>query len=107
MPQRENDMKLHHIYILGIILILASCTRHSQEWKILRDVETYIETHADSALVTLQGIRPENLANEEEKAKHALLHSMALDKNYIDLTNDSLINIAVDYYKDKDDVKSI
>lgn len=100
MPQRENDMKLHHIYILGIILILASCTRHSQEWEILRDVETNIETHADSALATLQGIRPENLANEEEKAKHALLHSMALDKNYIDRTDFEVLQPAIDYYQD-------
>ena len=100
MPQRENDMKLHHIYLLGIILILASCTRHSQEWKILRDVETYIETHADSALVTLQGIQPENLANDEEKAKHALLLSMAMDKNYIDRTDFEVLQPAIDYYQD-------
>ena len=93
-------MKLHYIYILGIILIWASCTRHSQEWEILRDVETNIETHADSALVTLQGIRPENLANEEEKAKHALLHSMALDKNYIDRTDFEILQPAIDYYQD-------
>ena len=101
MPQRENDMKLHHIYILGIILILASCTRHSQEWKTLQDVETYIETHADSALVTLQGIRPGNLANDEEKAKHALLLSMAMDKNYIDRTDFEVLQPAIDYYPHK------
>lgn len=94
-------MKLHHIYILGIILILASCTRHSQEWKTLQDVETYIETHADSALVTLQGIRPGNLANDEEKAKHALLLSMAMDKNYIDRTDFEVLQPAIDYYPHK------
>ena len=94
-------MKSHHIYILGIILILASCTRHSQEWKTLRDVETYIETHADSALATLQGIQPENLANEEEKAKHALLLSMAMDKNYIDRTDFEVLQPAIDYYPHK------
>ena len=94
-------MKLHYIYILGIILILASCTRHSQEWETLQDVETYIETHADSALATLQGILPENLANDEEKAKHALLLSMALDKNYIDRTDFEVLQPAIDYYPHK------
>ena len=94
-------MKSHHIYILGILLLLASCTRHSQEWKTLQDVETYIETHADSALVTLQGIRPENLANDEEKAKHALLLSMAMDKNYIDRTDFEVLQPAIDYYPHK------
>lgn len=97
----SNNMKLHYIYILGIILILASCTRHSQEWKTLQDVETYIETHADSALVTLQGIRPGNLANDEEKAKHALLLSMAMDKNYIDRTDFEVLQPAIDYYPHK------
>ena len=35
-----------------------------------------------------------------------MLYSQALDKNYIDKTNDSLINIAVDYYRQTDEVRS-
>ena len=66
-------MKVYHIYIIGIILCIASCTRHSHEWEKLQDVETYIVTTADSALVTLQNIQPESLINKEEKAKYALL----------------------------------
>ncbi len=72
-------------YILSFILCLASCTRHSKEWEKLQDVETYIVTNADSALVTLQNIQPEKLANKEEKAKHALLLSMAM--HYYDEDN--------------------
>ena len=56
-------MKAYYIYIIGIILCISSCKNHSQEWEKLQDVETYIETNADSALVTLQNIQPENLAN--------------------------------------------
>ena len=99
MPERGNKMKAHYIYILGIILILASCTRHSQEWETLQDVETYIEERADSALKVLQDIRTENLANKEEKAKHALLLSMAMDKNYIDRTDFEVLQPAIDYYR--------
>ena len=33
-----------------------------------------------------------------KQALFALLYSQALDKNYIDETNDSLIGIAVEYY---------
>ena len=33
------------------------------------------------------------------KAKYALLYSIALDKNYIDISSDSIINVALDYYK--------
>lgn len=92
-------MKAYYIYIIGIILCISSCKNHSQEWEKLQDVETYIETNADSALVTLQNIQPENLANKEEQAKHALLLSMAMDKNYIDRTDFEVLQPAIDYYK--------
>lgn len=92
-------MKAYYIYLIGIILCIASCTRHSQEWDKLQDVETYIETNADSALVTLQNIQPENLANKEEKAKHALLLSIAMDKNYIDRSDFDVLQPAIDYYR--------
>uniref|UniRef100_UPI00307A6172 hypothetical protein n=1 Tax=Phocaeicola coprophilus TaxID=387090 RepID=UPI00307A6172 len=59
-------MKAYYIYIIGIILCISSCKNHSQEWEKLQDVETYIETNADSALVTLQNIQPENLANDSK-----------------------------------------
>lgn len=88
-------------YILSFILCLASCTRHSQEWETLQEVETYIEEHTDSAWVTLQNIRPETLASKEEKAKHALLLSMAMDKNYIDRTDFEVLQPAIDYYSGK------
>lgn len=93
-------MKSYNIYILSFILCLISCTRHSKEWNKLQDIETYIVTNADSALVTLQNILPENLANKEEKAKHALLLSMAMDKNYIDRTDFEVLQPAIDYYQD-------
>lgn len=94
-------MKSYYIYILGIVLLLASCDRHSPAWEKLQEVETCIEEHADSALLVLQDIRSENLANEEEKAKHALLLSMAMDKNYIDRTDFEVLQPAIDYYADK------
>ena len=93
-------MKSYNIYILSFILCLISCTRHSKEWNKLQDIETYIVTNADSALVTLQNIQPEKLANKEEKAKHALLLSMAMDKNYIDRTDFEVLQPAIDYYQD-------
>ncbi|MBQ8603019.1 MAG: hypothetical protein IJ413_10850 [Bacteroides sp.] len=93
-------MKPFHVYIISVILCLISCKNHSQEWEKLQDVETYIEANADSALVTLQNIQPENFSNKEEKAKHALLLSMAMDKNYIDRTDFEVLQPAIDYYQD-------
>ena len=93
-------MKPFDVYIISVILCLISCKNHSQEWEKLQEVETYIEEHADSALLVLQDIRPENLSNKEEKAKHALLLSMAMDKNYIDRTDFEVLQPAIDYYQD-------
>ena len=41
----------------------------------------------------------ESIRGREANAKFALLYSMALNKSYIDATDDSLINIAVDWYR--------
>ena len=88
-------------YIITIILALclASCSQHSKHWETLTQVESYIEERPDSALVVLQDINNEELTNDEEQAKHALLLSMAMDKNYIDKTGFEVLQPAIDYYK--------
>ena len=89
-------------YVLIILLAfcLASCNRHSEHWETLAQVESYIEERPDSALVVLQGIDNKELANDEERAKHALLLSMALDKNVVDKTDFEVLQPAIDYYED-------
>ncbi len=77
---------------------LNSCSGILPMGEKLDMAETLMNEHPDSALYILQNIDYESLKGKEEKARHSLLMSMALDKNYIDLTSDSLINIAVDYY---------
>lgn len=89
-----------YIIILIVLLSLASCTKHSEHWETLAQVESYIEERPDSALVVLQGIDNEELANDEERAKHALLLSIALDKNYINKTDFEVLKPAIDYYED-------
>lgn len=89
-----------YIIILIVALSLTACRQHSEHWETLTQVESYIEERPDSALVVLQGIDNEELANDEERAKHALLLSMALDKNYIDKTDFEVLQPAIDYYED-------
>ena len=85
------------------LLLLAACTnsalrtQHSQ----LTKADSLMHTHPDSALALLQSISADSLTDDANRAYHALLLSQALDKNYIDKTDDSLINIAVTYYADK------
>ncbi len=98
-------MKNHSVllaFIMGLVLIILSCSeRYSEHWSKITEVESYIEEHPDSALTVLQNIPAENILNTEERAKYALLLSMALDKNVIDTTNFNVLQPAIDYYSRK------
>lgn len=65
----------------------------------LQDIESYIVEHPDSALAAIESIDNEMIKTKSLKAHHALLHAMSLDKNYIDVTDDSLALEAVRYYR--------
>ena len=98
-----------HILYIGIILLLlgiTGCRKHYPVAEKLLQAETVMNEHPDSALNLLKGIAQPELHTQAHHARYALLYSQALDKNYIDLTSDSLINLAVDYYKDRDDVRA-
>ena len=93
-------------YLLLALLLLTGCNAPNQVTDDLIRAEAWMNEHPDSALNLLKGIEQPELQTREHHARYALLYSQALDKNYIDLTSDSLINIAVDYYKDRDDVRA-
>ncbi len=62
--------------------------------------------HPDSAKLWLDSLAAQGaLTSGSQRARFALLYSQALDKNYIDETNDSLIQIAVRHYRGTDDVR--
>lgn len=88
------------IFILtSLFLILASCSPGNQT-DVLDDVGFFISEDPERALSVLDSMSSSGeLRGRETKARFALLYSMALDKNYIDSIDDSLINIAVDWYK--------
>lgn len=82
-----------------LLLVLAGCfTPHSQSKEALTQAENMMQEKPDSALSILKHIPSGDLKSGEQQALFALLYSQALDKNYIDETNDSLIGIAVEYY---------
>ena len=90
----------HYISIIILAIFLFSCNGHSKHWETLSQVESYIEERPDSALVTLEQIDRSGLSGKEEKAKHALLYSMALDKNFVDKDDFEVLQPAIDYYED-------
>ena len=86
--------------ILLSVLCLVTCNHHSEHWETLTQMETIIEERPDSVLNVLQVIDKDELVGDEERAKHALLLSMALDKNVIDKTDFEVLQPAIDYYED-------
>lgn len=91
--------------LLLLTLILLGCNRETETEVLLSKAELQMDEHPDSALILLQGLDTEQLTSADEKALYALLYSQALYKNFIDVTDDSLINIAVQHYENRDDVR--
>lgn len=79
-------------------LCLVGC-RHSDYNAILTQSEELMIEAPDSALSVLQTLSLSEVHPKSLRAKYALLYSQALDKNYIDVDNDSLIRVAVDYFE--------
>ena len=88
------------LFILVFAATFVACERHSEHWSTITEMETIIEERPDSVLNVLQTIDTDELVGDEERAKHALLLSMAMDKNYIDRTDFEVLQPAIDYYED-------
>ncbi|MDE6216208.1 tetratricopeptide repeat protein, partial [Bacteroides sp.] len=68
------------------------------------EIEACMDAHPDSALLLLGRIAHPERLHGKERADYALLLTRARDKNYLDsLQSDSLIQLAVDYYRDGTD----
>ena len=85
-------------------LPLVSCVSVHVD-NILNDVETYISERPDSALAVLDSIDRDMLTTRKVTSHHALLYAMALDKNFIDVSDDSLAMTALEYYEHHGDRK--
>lgn len=95
-------MKRHltHLYLLiGLFVLLmpTGCTVSTR--RQLDDIESYLQSRPDSALVALDALNRRKLRTPGLWARHALLYSVALDKNYIDIADDSIARVAVDWYR--------
>lgn len=95
--------RLLYIGLLLFLGLLFSCIDKSA-FTAFDKAERYMELYPDSALLLLNQIpHPERLHGKQQ-ADYALLLTQARDKNYLDsLQSDSLIKIAVDYYRGSED----
>ena len=82
-----------------MLAVPGLCRDYDNIEDILHSAGAYIGERPDSALALLDMIPREKLRARKPEAEFALLYSMALDKNCIYETDDSLINIAVKWYR--------
>lgn len=98
----RGTISLKYIMLsLLFIVSLISCDRQPETWQRLELADSLIEDRSDSSLVILKSISEDELKGRKEKARYALLMSMALDKNYIDTTTFDVLQPAIDYYLKK------
>ena len=90
--------RLLYCFALSLVLLLLASCASRRTAATLDDVETYIQFSPDSALAIIRTIDTTTLTTRSLRAHYALLHAMALDKNWIDTTDVGVVMPAVDYY---------
>lgn len=88
---------MRHLFLL-VLLLCASCSRQREASRTLAHARNLMFEQPSAALEVLRTVRSEKLT-DALRADYALLYSQALDKNQIFSTDDSLIRIAVRYYR--------
>ena len=88
--------------LAAFALALSGCSE-SETARSLDRAEAVMEEHPDSALDILGAIPSADVNSSADRALHALLLTQAQIKNGHIVDNDSLINIAVRHYSDRDD----
>ena len=83
-------------FFLLLVLVLSACT-DSRKLETIRQAEMLMQEQPDSALRVLQTVDRHSLRGET-LACYALIYSIAQDKSGLDVTNDSLLRIAHEYY---------
>ena len=96
---RKLILNILAVVVTAMTIFSCKDVRNSEVYRLLTDVDSYIESRPDSALAVLEGIDKAELTTKELEAKYALLMSMALDKNYIDRTDFEVLQPAIDYYE--------
>lgn len=87
------------LFVICILWILTGCIADRSIEINLDHANNLMLSHPDSSLNIILTIDPQQIKTKQIEARYCLLYSQALDKNAIDLTSDTLIRPAVEYYK--------
>lgn len=95
-----GDLK---ILLYLFLLSLAACHPDKSMTRELDFANSVIEEEPDTALYMLQRIASPGKLSGEQYATYCLLRTQAEDENHIRHTSDSMISVAVDYFKNSND----
>lgn len=87
------------LFLMQTLIFFSACT--SEQSRALKDLESYIQSRPDSALAVLRTLDTTALNTRSLRAHYALLHAMALDKNWIDTADVDVVMPAVEYYSQR------
>jgi len=100
---------MQHVKIVILYSIISLClalSGGSDYFRLFSRAEALMNKAPEEALALLKSVSLSELKRKEDRARYALLMSQALDKNYIDVSSDSLIRLALDYYGNTKDHKN-
>ena len=95
---KHSRILIIYVAVLAVIVTITGCHHNSATDDAINEAELLIESQPDSSLAILNAIDSRSLRGDEQRARYALLMSMALDKNYIDTTSFDVLQPAIDYY---------
>ena len=90
-------MKKLLYFALLLVLCVAGCSRKTDSRLALAD--SLIEIRPDSAYAILRSVNPDSLAGEGNRALYGLLMTQAEFKLTRKISNDTLIDLATEYYQ--------
>ncbi len=86
--------------LIALMVIEGCKPRTSPEATALMNrADAVMEANPDSALTLLELVDTNTVRGKADRARYALLMSMAIDKNYVDTTSFAILQPAIDYYE--------
>ena len=93
------------LILLFLLLAMIACNDPKSVTDALYRAEALMNEYPDSAWAILNTLSPDEMGQNRTRALYALLYTQAQEKNYVYEKDDSLINIAVEYYRNTDDIR--
>ena len=84
------------LFLVGLLVVLTGCNRDAE--RCLRMAEECMEAEPGKAYKCLSEMEDVDNLSAEQRARYAFLCTQAMHKCHISFPNDSLINVAVEYF---------